>query len=252
MAFKLTVGSTALIGALERYAQQLDLLEVSAEPRGLPPLRKLRHWRESVPPAFQFTVVLPRDVAALTATSNLDALLEPALAASKALGDGWLLLRTPPSVAPSERSRRRLTALVEKLKPSGARLAWEMRGVWTPEDAEAFASELGIVLVRDLAQFDAPAGPVVYTRVLAIGPQSRIGQGAIERVAERLDEAGAEEAVVVVEGRGAPGVARRLRAELGLDERAPAEGDEADEEGLDEDDEEDAEDDEDGEDEDLE
>jgi hypothetical protein len=95
-----------------------------------------------------------------------------------------------------------------------ARIAWEPRGVWSPEDAEAFARELDIVAVRDLAQSDAPDGPVVYTRLLSIGQQSILGQAAIERVAERL--ADADEAFVIVEGRGAPGVARRLRAELSL------------------------------------
>ncbi|HVJ14240.1 MAG TPA: DUF72 domain-containing protein [Polyangiaceae bacterium] len=234
MVQKLSVGSTTLIGALERYAERLELLEVSAEPKSLPPPRKLRQWRSSVPPEFTFSLVLPRDVAALTATSASDPSLAPALEASKALGGGWLLLRTPPSVAPSERSRRRMKELVSKLKEPGARIAWEMRGVWAPEDAEAFAEELDIVLVRDIAQFDAPPGPVVYTRLLTLGQQARIGQGAIERVAERLEDAGAEEAVVVVEGRGAPGVARRLRAELGLEERG-GDGAAEDEEGEDED-----------------
>ncbi len=240
MTLKLSVGSTTLIGALERYAQRLDLLEVSAEPKTLPPQRKLRHWRESVPAEFAFSVVLPRAVAELTAKSLHEPALEPALAAAKTLGGGWLLLRTPPSVAPSDRSRRRMTELVARLRDSGARIAWEMRGVWSPEDAEAFADELEIVLVRDIAQFDAPPGPLVYTRLLALGQQARIGQGAIERVAERLEDAGAEEAVVVVEGRGAPGVARRLRAELGLNERGEAEDDE-DEDGDDGDADDDAE-----------
>jgi uncharacterized protein YecE (DUF72 family) len=236
MALKLSVGSTTLIGALERYAQRLDLLELSAEPKTLPPARKLRHWRESVPAAFSFSVVLPRAVAELAATSVQDPALEPALAAAKILGAGWLLLRTPPSVPPSDRSRRRMAELVAKLRDSGACVAWEMRGVWSPEDAEAFADELEIVLVRDIAQFDAPPGPVVYTRLLALGQQSRLGQGAIERVAERLEDAGAEEAVVVVEGRGAPGVARRLRAELGLEDRGGDDEKEEDGDGEDDDD----------------
>jgi len=235
MTLKLSVGSTALIGALERYVERLDLLEVSAEPKALLPARKLRHFRETVPAEFQFTVVLPRDVAALSATSVGDPSLGPALAAAEVLGPSWLLLRTPPSVAPSERSRRRMAELVTKLKASGSRVAWEMRGVWSPEDAEAFAAEIEIVLVRDIAQFDAPPGPVVYTRLLTLGQQSRIGQGAIERVAERLEDAGAEEAIVVVEGRGAPGVARRLREALGLEQRGEPEGDD-EEDAEDEDD----------------
>jgi hypothetical protein len=88
-------------------------------------------------------------------------------------------------------------------------IAWEPRGVWTDEDAEATASDLGVVLVRDLAEYEPPPGPIVYTRLLALGRNSRIGAGTIERVAERIE--GAEEAFVIAEGLGAVGLAKQLR-----------------------------------------
>ncbi len=246
MTMKLFVGSSALIGAVERYAQRLDFLEVLAEDKTLPVPRTLRRWRETVPATFQFSVVLPRDVAALTPGTEQN--LERALETAKTLAASFVLVRTPPAVAPSERGRRRLSELFAKLKPAAARIAWEPRGVWTPEDADAFAQESGVFLVRDLAQDDAPESTVVYTRLLSIGQHSRLGQSAIERVAERLSDA--EEAYVVVDGRGAPGVARRLRAELAL---AQPEGDEEeDDDGDEEDGDDEDSDDEDGDDEDAE
>jgi uncharacterized protein YecE (DUF72 family) len=215
MPSELHIGSSTLIGALERYAERLDLLEVPSEPRFLPPPKRLRKMRESVPDGFHFSVVLPSALSALP-SSGSEALLAPALEAARTLEASWVLLRTLPAVTPSERSRKRLRELVAAMA-GGPRIAWEPRGVWTPEDAEAFAGEVGVALVRDLGQADAPDSPVVYTRLRALGQQSRITQGAIERIAERLEDA--EEAYVVVEGRGAPGVARRLRAELGLNEQ---------------------------------
>jgi uncharacterized protein YecE (DUF72 family) len=223
MPSELHIGSSTLIGALERYAERLDLLEVSSEPKLLPPPKRLRKMRESVPRGFHFSVVLPSALSALP-SSGVEALLAPALEAARALEASWLLLRTLPAVTPSERSRKRLRELVAAMA-GGPRVAWEPRGVWTPEDAEGFAREIGVALVRDLGQADAPDGPVVYTRLRALGQQSRISQGAIERIAERLEDA--EEAYVVVEGRGAPGVARRLRAELGLNEQRFDDEDEA-------------------------
>ncbi len=228
MPLKLFVGSSALIGALERYAQRLDFLEVVAEEKSLPVPRTLRRWRELVPATFRFSVVLPRDVGAFSPGSEPQ--LERALEAAKTLSASFVVVRTPPAVAPSERGRKRLKELFAKLEPLGARIGWEPRGVWTPEDAEAFAQDSGVVLVRDLAQDDAPAGPVVYTRLLSLGQQSRLGQAAIERVAERLEDC--EEAYVVVDGRGAPGVARRLRTELAL---AQPDEDDVDEAADDED-----------------
>jgi hypothetical protein len=131
-------------------------------------------------------------------------------------------------VAPSARSRARLARLVEALRGASAGIAWEPRGVWTDEDAEAAAAELGVVLVRDLAEYEAPPGPVVYTRLLALGRNARIGAGIIERVAERIE--GATEAFVVAEGRGAVGLAKQLRNIESSDVADDEEGDDADDE----------------------
>jgi hypothetical protein len=83
--------------------------------------------------------------------------------------------------------------------------------------------------VRDTAEHDAPPGPLVYTRLLSLGRNSRLGSGAIERVSERLVDA--EEAFIVIEGDGPGGVAKRLRASLGqLREDNAAFGEDEDEE----------------------
>jgi len=228
MPSELHIGSSSLIGALERYSELLDLLEVSTEANALPPPKRLKKWRESVGDEFHFSVVLPRSLSSLPAT-GAEAELEAALEAARALQATWLVLRTLPSVTPTDRSRRRLRELFEKLQGAAPRLAWEPRGLWTPEDAEACADGLGVTLVRDLAQADAPESPIAYTRLRSLGQQSRIGQGAIERVAERLEDV--EVAFVVVEGRGAPGVARRLRAELGIEDQRGLGEDEDEDEG---------------------
>ncbi len=216
MPSELHIGSSSLIGALERYAERLDLLEVSSEPKFLPPAKRLRKMRESVPAGFHFSLVLPSALSALP-SSGSEALLAPALEAARTLQASWVLLRTLPVVTP-ERAQPQAPA-----RPRRRHGRWPSHRLGAPrrvdpEDSEAFAEEIGVALVRDLGQADAPDSPVVYTRLRALGQQSRISQGAIERIAERLE--GAEEAYVVVEGRGAPGVARRLRAELGLNERS--------------------------------
>jgi uncharacterized protein YecE (DUF72 family) len=202
------VGQAALTGKLERYAKVFDLLEVRAAP-ALPSFGRLRRIRSEVPEGFAFSLVVPPKLAELAASELDPALVEATRGAATALGARWLVLRTPASVAPSGRSRARLTRLIEGLRGTAPSIAWEPRGVWTDEDAEATASELGVVLVRDLAEYEPPPGPVVYTRLLALGRNARIGAGTIERVAERIE--GAEEAFVIAEGRGAVGLAKQLR-----------------------------------------
>jgi uncharacterized protein YecE (DUF72 family) len=202
------VGQAALTGKIERYAKVFDFLEVRAAP-ALPSPSRLRRIRSEVPEGFSFSLVVPPKLAEL-AVSDLDpALVEATRVAANALGARWLALRTPASVAPSARSRARLARLIEGMQGAAQSIAWEPRGVWTDEDAEATAAELGVVLVRDLAEYEAPPGPVIYTRLLALGRNSRIGAGTIEMVAERIE--GAEEAFVIAEGRGAVGLAKQLR-----------------------------------------
>ena len=205
---RIHVGQAALTGKLERYAKVFDFLEVRATPSPTSPSR-LRRLRGDAPEGFSFSYVAPPKLAELVASEPDPLLVEATRVAANALAARFVLLRTPYSVAPSARSRARLARLVEALRGSAAGIAWEPRGVWTDEDAERAASELGVVLVRDLAEYEPPAGPVVYTRLLALGRNARIGAGIIERVAERL--VGADEAFVIAEGRGAVGLAKQLR-----------------------------------------
>ena len=202
------VGQAALTGKLERYAKVFDFLEVRAAPE-LPSLSRLRRMRSEAPEGFSFSLVAPPKLVELAASEPDPNLVEVTRAAASALAARFVLLRTPFSVAPSARSRSRLARLVEVLGGSATDVAWEPRGVWTDEDSESAASELGVVLVRDLAEYDAPDGPVVYTRLLALGRNARIGAGIIERVTERIE--GAAEAYVIAEGRGAVGLAKQLR-----------------------------------------
>jgi uncharacterized protein YecE (DUF72 family) len=205
---KVHVGKAALVGHIERYAQKFDFLELRADP-SLLAAKRLRRLREGVPEHFSFSVVAPRELALLDRATPDKAFLDAARAVAEALKARFLLLRTPATVAPSQRSRGRISTLVDALRGAAKDVAWEPRGIWTDDEAEAFAQELGVTLVRDLAEQDAPAGNVVYTRLLALGRNTRMGSGAVERVAERI--ADAEEAFVIVEGDGAVGVARRLR-----------------------------------------
>jgi uncharacterized protein YecE (DUF72 family) len=202
------VGQAALTGNLERYAKVFDFLEVRAAPQ-LPSSSRLRRLRGDAPEGFSFSLVVPPKLVELAASEPDPALVEATRAAASALAARFVLLRTPYSVAPSARSRARLARLVEALGGVAKDVAWEPRGVWTEEDSESAASELGIVLVRDLAEHEPPDGPVVYTRLLALGRNARIGAGIIERVSERLE--GADEAFVIAEGRGAVGLAKQLR-----------------------------------------
>ncbi len=226
---RLHFGLPSLKGGLSGYVKSFDVLELRCDPS--PPTPKhLGRFRREAPDGFNFVMVAGRALAELTGTAPPD-LVAATRKAAEIVGARWLLLRTPASAGPSARTRARLARLVEELKGAAVGLAWEPRGAWTDEELVEVAAELELALVRDLAEQDPPPSPVVYTRLLALGRNSRLGSGAIERVAERL--AGVEEAFIVIEGEGGAGVVKRLRQTLG-ETLAAAADEELDDEDEDE------------------
>ena len=206
---RLHIGQSRLRGDLSRYARGFDLLELRAEPGRIPRPAGLRRWAEQAPAGFVFSVVLPRRVAALEPSAEQERELESALRAADALGATWLVAQTPASVTPTERARRRLGELSERLPRDGRRIAWEPQGLWEDEESERLAERLGLHLVRDLSRSVAAPGDVAYTRVRTWGESARLGAVRAQRVAERL--VGHSEAFVVLETPGAAQGARALR-----------------------------------------
>jgi len=227
---RLHFGLPNLKGGLSGYVKSFDVLELRCDPA--PPSAKyLARLRREAPEGFSFVIVAGRALADLAGTAPPD-LVATTRKAAEVVGARWLLLRTPASAGPSARTRARLARLVEELKGAALGIAWEPRGAWTDEELVEVASELGVALVRDLAEQDPPPSPVVYTRLLALGRNSRLGSGALERVAERLE--GVDEAFIVIEGEGGAGIAKRLRQTLGEALAAAADDEELGEEDEDE------------------
>lgn len=202
------VGQASLQGGLQRYAKVFDLLEVKCDPA--PPSSKhLKRLKGEAPEGFVFSLVAGRALADLAASEPDAKLVAATRDAAQTLGARWLLVRTPASVTPSARSRARLGRLVAALAGAAEGVAWEPRGIWTDEEVHAVAEELDVTPVRDLAEHEPPPGEVVYTRLIGLGRNLRIGSGAIERVAERLEDATL--GFVIVEGQGGVAVAKALR-----------------------------------------
>lgn len=230
------VGQASLLGGLPRYARVFDFLEVRSEP-ALPSKKALYRLKNEAPEGFTFSLVLDKALSDLSAEPTPERVAKIREAA-EVLGARFILVRTPSSVAPSARTRAKLTRLVEALRGAATSIAWEPRGIWSEEEMLATSQQLDLVVVRDLAEQDPLPSDVVYTRLLALGRNSRVGSGALERVSERIEEA--KEAFVVIEGQGAVNAAKRLRSDGVLEEELDGDEDEeADEDS--EEDEEDAE-----------
>jgi uncharacterized protein YecE (DUF72 family) len=203
------IGTKTLQGRLERYAQRFDLLELRLDQDALLQPRTLRRWRNSVPPTFAFSVVLPPIVCSLRSSEQSDAALQAAIAAATAVEAPVLLIATPVSVTPTTVNRKRLAELVGRLNRDVIKVAWEPSGLWEDDDARAVAATLGLVLVGDPARDDLAPGPVAYARLRGLGDDRRLSGSRLDRAVERLRSF--RDAFVVVESDRPTAVARALR-----------------------------------------
>jgi uncharacterized protein YecE (DUF72 family) len=204
------VGETRLPKNFKRYAKQFSLLELDCEPGSVPGKPRLQACAAVAPPGFTFSLVLPSRVASLQAGPEFDQALKAAQNVARVLRAKWWVLRTPAEVRPTRRTRESLAALVARLTEGGMRVAWEPRGVWDEVAAGETADAIGAVLVVDIAREEPRPGPVLYSRLLALGKGARVGLSLADVVAARLNRY--EEAFVVVEGQGA----REIQQALGL------------------------------------
>lgn len=195
---RLSVGLPALQGDIKKYQARFDLVEIHPVDTSLPRAATLRKWREVVPPAFTFSVVLPRVVGELAPAASIDEPLEAALNVAKVLEARCIVLVTPASVRPTAANKKRLAALLARVPHEGVVRCWEPQGIWEREDILATARDLGVVPVFDAAREAAAPGPVAYTRLRALGKSAALSAATIDRIADRLR--GRREVFVVVEG----------------------------------------------------
>jgi uncharacterized protein YecE (DUF72 family) len=259
------VGETRLPKNFKRYARQFSLLELDSEPGSVPGKGRLEACAAAAPDGFVFSLVVPSRLASLESGPEADKAWKHAQSVARRLGGkaSWWVVRTPAEVRPTRRSRESLAALAARLKEGGVRVAWEPRGVWDESAAGDFAESIGVTLIQDVAREVPRPGPVLYSRLLALGKGGRVGLSLADLIAERMHAH--EEAFVVVEGQGAREIQQALGLGAGADEDlldadaagaaeadagASAEGEDADEADFDDeaedgdvDDEEDADDD---------
>lgn len=209
---RLLVGLPSLRGDIQKYKQRFDLVEFRPLDTPLPRVSTLRKWRKAVPPGFVFSVVLPRVVGELADGRALDEALATSLKVAAVLEARCIVLQTPASFRPTASNRKKVAALFERLPVEGVVRCWEPSGIWEREDILATARAAKAIPVFDVAKEAPPPGPIVYTRLRALGKSSSMGAAALERVADRLR--GRREVYMIVEGPRAVQIRSSLAAAL--------------------------------------
>lgn len=213
----------------------------------LPSLATLARARKQASSWPTLSMVAPRETwltprGPLRAGPELDAGIDWLLRAADIVSAFAIVLATGAELTTGERDRELITAFVERLRGSGRTLVFAPRGLWEPEHAEPFATQLGAIYGFDPLEHDAPEGAVRYARVRPMGARPRLTEGHLTQIAERM--MGVERAYVAIESEQCVREVKRLtRLFAELDEAGALEGDEEldeDDDELDEDDDDEA------------
>ncbi len=184
---RVLVGLPALLGDIHKYEKRYDLVELRPVDMSIPRASTLRGWRKTVPPAFVFSVVLPRAVGALSGGPEAEAALTTALEVATAVEARCILLSTPATVRPPAANRRRIAGLFERLPREGVVLAWEPGGVWEREDVRSPPRKRPARCPFSMRLASASRRERWSTRAFASSRKaSSLGPATIDRVAERL------------------------------------------------------------------
>ena len=110
-----------------------------------------------------------------------------------------LLVRTGTTVSPGALGRKRLRELVASRRSDAMQIVWEPGGLWTTEDALAFAKELQVPVVLPAFEGGRPRyvddeGAVLvsrdaWLRVEGTGPRDAVAGGMIDALLDHVAEA---------------------------------------------------------------
>ncbi len=223
------VFSAAVLDALPgpKYTSTLRYAELSLRapwPRS-PTLKRARYgFPEGFRVGLRFpTAAIVSKRGPLRFDDEMEEAFAWSLAAAEALDVRVALFATPVDATPGPRDRELLTALVRRLPAvEGRTYVWAPSGLWEQQDAERFAADLGLVLACDPLEMTIPPGPIAYCRLMALGGRTRFSDAMLQRVHERLSDAGTETAYVAIDSPRSFEQATNLARMSGEEAAAPA------------------------------
>ena len=197
-----------------KYCRDLQFAELRL--RGpAPKVATMRRWRSDLPPGFHLAFVAPHGAIHGTDGHLLrgDDIKDAALWLAEAtltLEAFALVLPISGAVTPGQRDRDRLRTYFDAVQAPGFDLVWHPTGLWEPPTALSFARGCGVTYTCDPLEHDLPPASLSYARVQAIGVRTRLGEGLLYDLSDRLSVVGRDEIFVAIESDRAHREAVRL------------------------------------------
>jgi uncharacterized protein YecE (DUF72 family) len=104
----------------------------------------------------------------------------------------------PPEFTAGRNNKAVLKEFLQSVRRKFDRVVWEPSAVWDPDDADALATEAGVVAARDPLAHGTSAAPLAYYRLPGpAGHKSRYEDPAIDKLADLAGAAKNKDATYV-------------------------------------------------------
>ena len=183
----ITMGCSGFPVPATRYFKEFLFVEVQETHVTLPGTGTLRRWRREAPKGFKFALLAPREIGqeGFREGKVTETALKSLVEVGKELAATTAVFMAPPEFAASRGNKAAVKDFLASVRKRFERVVWEPPPSWDPEDAEAIATEAGVVAARDPLTHGASKAAVAYYRLPGpAGHKSRYEDPAIDKLAD--------------------------------------------------------------------
>jgi uncharacterized protein YecE (DUF72 family) len=183
----LTIGCAGFPVPATRYFKEFLFVEVQETHVTQPGTGTIRRWRREAPPGFVFAMLAPREIGqeGFREGKVVETSLKALTAVGKELSAKTAVFVAPPEFTSSRGNKAAVKDFLHTVKRRFDRVVWEAPPAWDPDDAEAIATESGVIASRDPLVHGLSKAPVAYYRLPGpAGHKSRYEDPAIDKLAD--------------------------------------------------------------------
>jgi len=183
----ITIGCAGFPVPATRYFKEFLFVEVQDLHVTSPGAGTIRRWRREAPKGFQFSVLGPREIGqeGFRAGKVTESALSSLIAVGKDLEATIAVFVAPADFVSNKANKAAAKEFLIGVKKKFDRVVWEAPASWEPDEADALATEAGVVAARDPLLHGTTPYAVAYYRLAGpAGHKSRYEDPAIERLGE--------------------------------------------------------------------
>jgi uncharacterized protein YecE (DUF72 family) len=196
----LTIGCAGFPVPATRYFKECLFVEVPDTHVTSPGMGTIRRWRREAPKGFQFSVLAPREIGleGFREGKITEGAITSLLEVTKELQASIAVFVAPADFTASRANKAAVSDFLRGARKRIDRVVWEPPASWDPDEAEAIATEAGVIAARDPLVHGTSKLAVAYYRLAGpAGHKSRYEDPAIDRLGELAEASKNKDATYV-------------------------------------------------------